>query len=205
MTKKLTAREKILAATENILATEGLLAVNTNRIADEAKVNISTLYKNFSNKVDILAELLRNFEDARTEYIGSWAGLIESHDDWQRWADDIVRSMAEFRADRPAANQLRAAIKVHPELAEIDARSTQSAVDLMVAHLPPPIDDDARDSLTSILELASQTISMVLDDVPADTDEGHQRISALVAFISASYEAISNLVVPAATSAGPRD
>ena len=46
MTRKPTARQKILAATEELLATEGLLAINTNRVADEAQVNISTLYTN---------------------------------------------------------------------------------------------------------------------------------------------------------------
>lgn len=197
MTGKLTARQKILDATENLLATEGLLAVNTNRVADEAQVNISTLYKNFSNKVDILAELLRTFESARTQHIARWNGTISSQEDWDRWASDTVEAMARFRRERPAARNLRAAIKVHPELAQVDAESTSAAVEYIIQYLPQPVDSNAKESLISFLELASQTMSMVLDETSPDTEEGRRRIDALTAFICGGYGTVTKLTSPA--------
>ena len=197
MTGKLTARQKILDATENLLATEGLLAVNTNRVADEAQVNISTLYKNFSNKVDILAELLRTFEIVRTAHIARWNGTISSQEDWDRWASDTVEAMARFRRERPAARNLRAAIKVHPELAQVDAESTSAAVEYIIQYLPQPVDSNAQESLISFLELASQTMSMVLDETSPDTEEGRRRIDALTAFICGGYGTVTKLTSPA--------
>lgn len=194
MTRKLTARQKILAATEELLATEGLLAINTNRVADEAQVNISTLYKNFGNKVDILVELLRSFESARIDHLAEWNGVIDSRADWDRWARETVESMIRFRRERPAARQLRAAIKVHPELARVDADSTSSAVESVLGHLPEPNDATARQEMIALLELASQTMSMVLDEIDPDNDEGRRRITALTAFICGAYDAMKKLI-----------
>lgn len=196
MTRKPTAREKILSATEDLLASEGLLAVNTNRVADEAGVNISTLYKHFGNKVEILVELLRGFESSRTSHIAGWDGKISSRSDWERWARETVDSMVLFRREKPAAQQLRAAIKVHPELARVDADSTAAAVESVIEHLPPAKDDRARKALSAFLHLASQTMSMVLDEVDPDDEESRLRIDALTDFLCGGYETVERLTTP---------
>ena len=102
--------------------------------------------------------------------------------------------MIRFRRERPAARQLRAAIKVHPELARVDADSTSSAVESVLGHLPEPNDATARQEMIALLELASQTMSMVLDEIDPDNDEGRRRITALTAFICGAYDAMEKLI-----------
>lgn len=193
MVSKPRARAKILSAAESLLASEGLLAVTTNRVAEASGVNISTLYKHFRNKVEILTELLRDFENDRIRHIAEWDGTIDNVDDWQAWVRSTIESMIRFRRGRPAARQLRAAIKVYQELAVVDADSTSAAVSLVISRLPTPSTSKDRASLVALLTLASQTMSMVLDDVNLDSIEVDERVEALAAFITGSFTTIERL------------
>ncbi|MEV7289810.1 TetR/AcrR family transcriptional regulator [Streptomyces sp. NPDC093252] len=51
-------RERILAAAAHVFARHGYAAGTTNRIAEQARVSIGSLYQYFPNKDAILAELL---------------------------------------------------------------------------------------------------------------------------------------------------
>ena len=67
-------RERILAAAAHIFATHGYAAGTTNRIAEQARISIGSLYQYFPNKDSILAALLVRHIDR-----GTWtqAGQVD--------------------------------------------------------------------------------------------------------------------------------
>ena len=73
--------ERILDAATQVLATHGYAQMSTNRVADQAEVSIGSLYRYFSDKDEIIAEL-----QARAS-----AGIIE----------EITTAMADAVARPP--------------------------------------------------------------------------------------------------------
>ncbi len=63
----------IAIACERILAEEGAAALNTNRIAEVAGVNIGSLYRYFPNKEAIIAEVYElQLQDLAAQYEDAW-------------------------------------------------------------------------------------------------------------------------------------
>jgi AcrR family transcriptional regulator len=62
-------RERILAAAAHVFAEYGYAAGTTNRIAEQARISIGSLYQYFPNKDAILAQLLIRHIDR-----GTWTG-----------------------------------------------------------------------------------------------------------------------------------
>jgi AcrR family transcriptional regulator len=65
-------RERILTAAAHVFAAHGYAAGTTNRIAEQARISIGSLYQYFPNKDAILAELLVQHIDR-----GTWTGADE--------------------------------------------------------------------------------------------------------------------------------
>lgn len=65
-------RERILTAAAHVFAEYGYAAGTTNRIAEQARMSIGSLYQYFPNKDAILAELLVRHIDR-----GAWTGADE--------------------------------------------------------------------------------------------------------------------------------
>ena len=65
-------RERILAAAAHVFTGHGYAAGTTNRIAEQARISIGSLYQYFPNKAAILAELLIQHIDR-----GTWTGAEE--------------------------------------------------------------------------------------------------------------------------------
>ncbi|MFT7112626.1 MAG: AcrR family transcriptional regulator, partial [Porticoccaceae bacterium] len=56
--------KRILTTSMQIIEDEGIDALNTNRVADDCEINISTLYHYFSNKDTIVYALYRTWFDS---------------------------------------------------------------------------------------------------------------------------------------------
>lgn len=119
--------ESILQAAIDILEKEGLTALNTNRVAEEAGVNIATLYSYFANKEGILAHLADRFEDERASSVEAHALTLGEDPDWKRWFAESIDAMVQFRVRAPGWLVVRQAVAAIPELAVLDHGSTQRA------------------------------------------------------------------------------
>lgn len=127
--------ERILQAAVDILAEEGLPALNTNRIAEAAGVNIATLYAYFAHKEGIIAYLAQRFEDRRATSVEAHAAELGWTPDWHRWFTDSIDSMVQFRLDEPGGLAVRQALTVLPELRPFDEMSTRRATEAKIPGL----------------------------------------------------------------------
>ena len=123
---------KILDASISILASDGLNALNTNRIAEEAGINVATLYSYFANKESILAYLATRFEEARATSIEEHAKTLGLDDNWEQWYIESIDSMVTFRLKDPSGLVVRQALMAMPDLNEIDRMSTQRATEAKI-------------------------------------------------------------------------
>lgn len=121
-------RERILDAAAHVFAEYGYSAGTTNRIAEQARVSIGSLYQYYPNKDAILAELLTRHLDAGVIAAGRYqdAELPDSLEDILRL---FVRTTIDTHRDDPQL--LRIMIEQVPrssELAEKMARHQQELV-----------------------------------------------------------------------------
>ncbi|ALG09577.1 TetR/AcrR family transcriptional regulator [Kibdelosporangium phytohabitans] len=115
-------RQRILAAAAHIFAEYGYAAGTTNRIAEQARVSIGSLYQYYPNKDAILAELLtRHLDgDRATE-------TLRAHKDRPDPLEQIVRvfvhTVIDNHLDDPEL--LRIMIEQAPRSAELLERITR--------------------------------------------------------------------------------
>jgi len=120
--------DRIIDATADLLKARGYEALTTNHIAEEAGVNIATLYKYFSNKQAILVAL---HERISLRWTGALAHLVNQIRDGAPWRETVCKVIdiaAERRRSETGEAAMRIAMKLSPELQHYDrAESIQSA------------------------------------------------------------------------------
>ncbi len=115
-------RLQLLAAAEHLFAERGFLAVRLEDIGEAAGVSGPAIYRHFSNKESMLAELLvgtsarlldgaREVTERNNVAIGALNGLIESHLDFAFSEPDLIRIQDRDLAHlpTPAERQVRRA------------------------------------------------------------------------------------------------
>lgn len=117
--------EKIKKASLDLLREEGLEALNTNAIAEQAGVNISTLYAYYPDKYTILYDLFDSFEETRSHYVLEKMQELTREGDWQEWFFQVIEGLADYRLKDPAGIALRRALILRPELHELDIESSK--------------------------------------------------------------------------------
>lgn len=126
--------ERIFEATTALAAELGFEGVNTNLIASRAGVNIASLYRYFPNKQAIFAAISERLTaDFKTEISGLVA-QIDAGRPWKEAVADGMRLAANRRLISPGSRSIRIAIRLSPELQELDALETR-AVSAMLADL----------------------------------------------------------------------
>ncbi|GAA2861285.1 putative transcriptional regulator, TetR family protein [Actinoplanes cyaneus] len=160
-------RVRILAAAAHVFSEYGYAAGTTNRIAEQARVSIGSLYQYFPNKDAILAELLLQHIDDSRPFLNT-AGLtleeairrfVHQTVSQHRLDPRLLRMMIEeaplspdlvdkiSRYDRKRAAELRELLQTHPE-ARVDDPDTAirlvvTTVELVTHTLtaaPEPVD-----------------------------------------------------------------
>ncbi|WP_186525911.1 TetR/AcrR family transcriptional regulator [Leekyejoonella antrihumi] len=120
---------KILDATLEIIVEDGLPGLNTNRVAKRAGVNVATVYSYFPDKISILRQLAKEFEEKRGDYVADHARLLPTTPDWKHWFDEVIDRLVLFRLEEPGAVELRRAVMSSPDLKYLDDDSTDRAVE----------------------------------------------------------------------------
>lgn len=126
---------RILDAALDILVRDGLPGLNTNKVAEEAGVNVSTVYAYFPDKLSIVGHLAEEFERKRSDYIAHHAKLLATTDDWRGWHEETIDRLTRFRLEEPGGVALRRAIMSSPDLRHLDDESTERVIEYTVPGL----------------------------------------------------------------------
>lgn len=105
--------DRILAATEELIAEEGFASVRTGAIAERARANIASLYQYFPNRETILLTLYENAANDGAHKLNDLATRIV-HDDLESVVPRILKLLLSHY-ERHAAVLLRMASEV-PEI-----------------------------------------------------------------------------------------
>lgn len=167
--------ERILRATVDILASEGLPALNTNRIAEMADVNIATVYAYFHNKEGILAYLANRFENERASWVEDHASELGNGLPWEQWFTKSIDSMVQFRLAEPGGLAVRKALMALPELHGLDEMSTLRATEAKVPGLRRIAPELTRAQARAISHTYTVTVTAVLDEAFRKTP--HDRVA----------------------------
>lgn len=165
-------RERILTAAAHVFTTYGYAAGTTNRIAEEARCSIGSLYQYFPNKDAILAELL-------TRHLGQGAASLTSGEDvGDQPLEELVRAMVRtaianhrddprllrlFMEEAPRAGAVMTKIEAYQRGRMLRFR------DLLVRHPEVGVEDTeaAAQIVTTTLELMVHALSAAPDRIHA--------------------------------------
>lgn len=154
--------EKIKKASLDLLREEGLEALNTNAIAEQAGVNISTLYAYYPDKYTILYDLFDSFEETRSHYVLEKMQELTREGDWQEWFFQVIEGLADYRLKDSAGIALRQALILRPELHALDIESSKvtwtSLADIFETEF-----NIEKNIAASISEIVIESITHMLD------------------------------------------
>lgn len=154
--------EKIKKASLDLLREEGLEALNTNAIAEQAGVNISTLYAYYPDKYTILYDLFDSFEETRSHYVLEKMQELTREGDWQEWFFQVIEGLADYRLKDPAGIALRRALILRPELHELDIESSKVTWTSLANIFETEFSID-KNIAASISEIVIESITHMLD------------------------------------------
>ncbi|MGH3222757.1 MAG: TetR/AcrR family transcriptional regulator [Streptosporangiaceae bacterium] len=170
---------KILDAALGILVRDGLPGLNTNRVAEEAGVNVSTVYAYFPDKLSIVSHLAEEFERKRGDYLAEHAKLLATTGDWRGWYEEVIDRLAQFRTEEPGGIALRRAVMSSPELRHLDDESTDRAVESSVPGLLAHGAGLDREHVRGIAKTVALTMTVMLDSAFATDHYDRQMIVEL--------------------------
>jgi AcrR family transcriptional regulator len=134
--------ERILEASTRVLVERGLQQFNTNVIAEEAGVNVGTLYHYFADKNAVLRELFDRDQAARTAYFSDHVEAALESDELEQRIHGLISALVEFRRRSPGTVVLRRACRAVPELIEAEIAANEvlaSALDAALRHRLPDL------------------------------------------------------------------
>ena len=123
--------ERIFTATIELAAEMGFEAVNTNLIASRAGVNIASLYRYFPNKQAIFAAISKRLTAAFLAEVSRLIAEIDAGRPWREAVAEGMRLAADRRLNSPGSRSIRIAIRLSPELQELDASETQAVIAML--------------------------------------------------------------------------
>jgi AcrR family transcriptional regulator len=118
--------ERILVTAEKVLVREGFKAFTTVKIAEEAGINVATLYRYFSDKQEILVAM---FERLNAEREAVSRDIVEAMHRGVPWRDALeegFRNLVDIRRQNPGMAALSLAMSATPSLAGLLRRFRQS-------------------------------------------------------------------------------
>ncbi len=153
----------ILDASTDIIVERGVQGLNTNVVAERARVNIGTVYHYFPDKTAILIELFRIDQARRMAHLMEKLREVSDTPDLDAWAQDVFNLAIELRTEHPATAHLRRAFRAVPELVELDRKETEEYLGFFAKQLtsrfPSISANRARAAALILIELTA----MILD------------------------------------------
>lgn len=130
-----TAFEAILSTSARLIEEGGIERLNTNLVAAESGVNISTVYKYFPNKLAIVATLFRTQSAERYATAFEYLDRLPQTADWPSLLDRAVDRLVALQRSQPGQVALRRAVRSSPDLIPLYAQSLHRAADRLAGVL----------------------------------------------------------------------
>ena len=118
--RSMATHERILDAARALLVERGLPGFNTNQLAEQAGVNVGTLYHYFGDKNAVLRELFDRDQAVRTALFRARLAEFAETGNVDAWVRRTVGGLMKARGAQPGTAELRAACRAVPELAEAE-------------------------------------------------------------------------------------
>ncbi|QEU95710.1 TetR/AcrR family transcriptional regulator [Streptomyces kanamyceticus] len=184
-------RQRILAAAAHVFAEHGYAAGTTNRIAEQARISIGSLYQYYPNKDAILLELV-------TRHLEAGAVLLNEHQDGEQPESieaimrGVVRAVIGNHLDDPKLLQVMMERTPHaPELMERITRYQRERVaytrDLLARHSEVRVTDV--DVAAELVVVTVETVVHQLVAAPCSVDAGRLE-DELVAMVTRYLTAV---------------
>lgn len=129
------AFDAILAASARLIEEGGIERLNTNLVAAESGVNISTVYKFFPNKLAIVATLFERQSAERSAVAFDDLDQLATAPDWAALVDRAVDRLVARRRSQPGHVALRRAMRSSPELVLLEAEACRRVAERLAALL----------------------------------------------------------------------
>lgn len=128
-------QQLILDSTLQILKDQGIAGISTTNIATHASIPVGSVYQYFSNKTAILVAL---YED----YLARILAVYDRFDDpdilalgWREVVRRLFKEVLELEAQDEIEVELEKALKLFPELAEVDRRHRDATAERLAGLL----------------------------------------------------------------------
>ena len=177
--------ERILAASLTILDEQGLQAFNTNAVAAGAGVNVGTVYHYFPDKNSILRELFERHESQRAEWVAGRLDELATTADVHAWVADVLKGIVRIRRATPGTQVLRSAIRVVPELQQIEDEHDARSVAVLAGAIRRRYPGLTTRRATSVARTIVETSTVALDRAGENGSTQATAVRELVELISA--------------------
>lgn len=104
--------KSLLEATGRVIVDRGIDLATTNHIAGEAGVDVASLYQYFSNKEDLIEELLRSLAD---DVVKAATAYFDAIDMYQASPAELIRGALTLGLNMARANPVIRELARHPK------------------------------------------------------------------------------------------
>lgn len=158
--------EQLLDAAIRVMERGGFEALTMRAVADEAGINVATLYSYFANKHKLLARLAEDRLTERLDMLHEAFEKARKAEDWIAATATAISQLTALRARQTGSRALRSALHASPELWRIDQNGNKAAARMMAQLLqdranPPCKDPELRGRI--IAEYVTALLDMHAD------------------------------------------
>ncbi|MEV0175824.1 TetR family transcriptional regulator [Streptomyces sp. NPDC050803] len=169
-------RERILAATLDLIADEGVAGVSHRKIATRADVPLGSMTYHFTGIDDLLRHAFTRFADHIVAVFEQHLGPADTPDQAREAVTDLVHTLSEGpRRDLVLTQELYTLAARHPEYRELTQRWMERSRHLLAQHF----DADTARQLDALVE--GLTLHRALDPTPHDRELTRQAVARITA------------------------
>lgn len=133
--RALATRQRILDATLELLTKASIDRISTNAIAQQAGVNIASLYKYFADKHAILGELALAFGQRQSAMICNYLDTVDPATSMEQICDGMVDCYINDTLHNPALVNLQRSLIIYPELQQAYRATSHEISKAIAPHL----------------------------------------------------------------------
>ncbi|KAF3465632.1 TetR family transcriptional regulator [Streptomyces sp. Tu 3180] len=169
-------RERILAATLDLIAEEGVAGVSHRKIATRAKVPLGSMTYHFTGIDDLLREAFTGYADHIVAVFEDHLGGVTTADRAREAVTDLIHTLSEGpRRDLILAQELYTLAARHEPYRQLCRRWMRRSRDLLEQHFAP---STAR-QLDALIE--GLTLHRALEDAPSDRELTREAVARITA------------------------
>lgn len=159
--------DKIIAAAKRLLIEGGPEAMSTSAIAKETELNLRSIYRYFPNRVAIFSALNAEINEHIAHRIDELF-TQDNQQDLSTLATQVVAELLVLAEEEPVWVQVRAAMRMTPELQQQELSFDKQATETIVAFIQARGSSVSKEMLTARVFVMVSMIGACLDRVLLD-------------------------------------